>query len=95
MNRFSLCKLLSQHFRKDTVSEELFNFGNDAVPEFSIRQSPLHKDVIFVPHYKVTIISTYNVKLSLYLVVVSMVLVQFYIIPIVDETETLISSTQA
>lgn len=87
--------MLSQHFRKNTVSEELLNFGNDIVSEFRIKQNPLYKDVICVPHYKVTVVSTHNVELSLYLVVVGMAPVQFHIVPIVDETEALVSSTQA
>lgn len=53
------------------------------------------KDVIFAPHYEVTIVSTRNVELSLYLVVVvGIAPVRFHIIPIIDETEALVSSTQ-
>ncbi|KAK0151912.1 hypothetical protein N1851_006716 [Merluccius polli] len=83
-----------KYFWKYTVSKKALNFRNHIIPKFKIRQNPFNKNVIAVPHNKVTVLSIYNVKLCLNLVVVLMTPVQHDIIPIIDEAEALFVSTQ-
>lgn len=87
--------MLSQYFWKYTVSKKALNFRDNIIPKFKIGQNPFNKNVIVVPHNKITVLSVYNVKLSLNLVVVVMSPVQHDIIPIIDEAEALFPSTQA
>lgn len=70
-----VCNLLSQYFWKYTVFKKALNFRNHIIPKFKIRQNPFYKNVSAVPHNKVTVLSIYNVKLCLNLVVVVMTLV--------------------
>ncbi len=68
---------------------------DNIIPKFKIGQNPFNKNVIVVPHNKITVLSIYTVKLSLNLVVVVMSPVQHDIILIIDEAEALFPSTQA
>lgn len=81
------CNLLSHHFWKFTVSEKVLSFGNYVIPKLHIRQNSFNKNVIFVSHHKVVVLTVHNVKLCLELEVVSMA-------PVIDEAESLVSSME-